>query len=75
MELYCLDQSGSIGAEILNSNISGWYVGVSYTNYSEQSCTVSLATDCAGFSDNELANVMYTYCVPPDCTQFDEQCP
>ncbi len=75
MELYCLDESGNIGAEILNSNISGWYVGVSYTDYSEQTCTVSLATDCAGFSNNELANVMYTYCVPPDCTQFDEQCP
>jgi len=75
MELYCLDASGNIGAEILNSNISGWYIGVSYTNYSEQTCTVSLATDCAGFSNNELTNVMYTYCVPPDCTQFDEQCP
>jgi PKD repeat protein len=75
MDLYCLEQSGNIGAEILNSRISGWYVGVSYINYSDQACTVSVATDCAGFSNNELANLMYTYCVPPDCTQFDEQCP
>ena len=75
MDLYCLDESGSIGAEILNSNIAGWYIGVSYTNYSDETCTISVATDCKGFSNNELANVMHTECTPPDCTEFVEECP
>jgi len=75
MDLYCLDESGNIGAEILNSNIAGWYVGVSYTNYTDQTCSVSLATDCQGFSNNELANVMHIECTPPNCTEFVEECP
>lgn len=75
MELSCLGESGDLAVDIRDSNISRWYVGVSYTNYSESSCITSLSTDCKGFTDNELANVMYTYCVPPDCTNFVEQCP
>jgi PKD repeat protein len=75
MELSCLDQSGNIGAEIFNSKISGWYVGASYTEDSDNSCTVSLATDCNGFTDNELANVMHTECTPGDCTNWVEECP
>ncbi len=75
MELSCLEQSGSITAEIRDSNISAWYIGVSYTNYSTDSCSVSLTTDCKGFTDNELANVMHTECTPPDCTDFVEECP
>jgi PKD repeat protein len=75
MELSCLDQSGDIAVEIRDSNISDWYVGVSYTNYSTDNCSVSVSTDCKGFSNNELANVMHTECTPPDCTQFVEECP
>ncbi|MDH3200104.1 MAG: hypothetical protein OEM15_04330 [Myxococcales bacterium] len=75
IDLYCLDQSGDISAEIRNSRISGWYVGVSYTNLTTESCSVSLTADCKGFTNNELANVMYTECTPPDCTQFVEECP
>jgi PKD repeat protein len=75
MDLQCIDESGNLGVEILNSQISGWYVGVSYTNYSYNSCTVSVATDCQGFSNNELANVMHAECTPPDCTEFVEECP
>ncbi|MBW2379624.1 MAG: PKD domain-containing protein [Deltaproteobacteria bacterium] len=75
MDLDCMDESGDIGVEILNSQISGWYVGVRYTNYSNQSCAISLATDCKGFSNNEAANVMHTECTPTDCTQSVEECP
>ncbi len=75
MDLQCEELSGNLGVEILNSQISGWYIGVSYTNYSYNSCAVSLATDCKGFSSNELANVMHVECTPPDCTDFVEECP
>lgn len=75
MDLYCLDQSGDISVEIRDSSISAWYIGVSYTNYSTENCSVSLTTDCQGFTDNELANVMHTECTPPDCTQWVEECP
>lgn len=75
VEIYCLHESGgSIGAEILNSEISGWYVGADYTNYSDYTCQVSLATDCKGFSNNERANVAYNACTPDACV-FVEECP
>lgn len=74
-DLSCLEESGDIGVEILNSQISGWYVGISYTNYSGSSCSVSLATDCKGFSNNEAANVSHVECTPPDCTDWVEECP
>jgi len=74
-DLSCLEESGDIGVEILNSQISGWYVGISYTNYSGSSCSVSLATDCKGFSNNEAANVSHGECTPPDCTDWVEECP
>lgn len=75
MSLYCLDEAGDISAEIRNSQFANWYVAVDYTNYSSQSCRVSLSTDCRGFNNNELANVMRTDCTPPDCTNWVEECP
>jgi len=75
MYLQCEETAGNLGVEILNSEISGWYVGVSYTNYSDNTCSVSVATDCQGFSNNELANVMHNECTPPDCAEFVEECP
>jgi hypothetical protein len=75
MDLYCIDESGNIGVEILNSQISGWTWGVVYSNYSDSSCSVSLATDCQGFSNNEEANVMHVMCTPGDCTNWSEECP
>jgi hypothetical protein len=75
MDLYCLDDAGNISAEIRNSSFANWYVGVSYTNYSTESCRISVSTDCRGFNNNELANLMRIDCTPPDCTDFTEQCP
>lgn len=75
MDLSCLEESGNITAEIRDSEINGWYIAVSFTNESYNSCSVNLTTDCKGFYDNELANVMSISCVPGDCTEWVEQCP
>lgn len=72
--LYCLDQSGNITAEIRDSNISGWYIGVHYGNSTENSCRVSVSTDCKGFGNNDY-NVWHSECSPPDCDPPIEECP
>lgn len=73
--LSCYEEAGNVTAEISNSNFSGWLNGVNYYNYTNESCTVSVNTDCKGFSSNDN-NVLELIC-PGEGQQCiaTEQCP
>jgi hypothetical protein len=71
--LSCYDEGGHVTADIRNSNIFGWMVGVYYSTSSEESCSVSVSTDCKDFDDNE-SNVYREMCNPPTC-DGQEECP
>ncbi len=73
VDLYCYEEGGDIRADIQKSHISGWLSGVSYTLSTEESCTISVSTDCEGFTDNE-SNVLRAMCDPPTC-EAQEECP
>jgi hypothetical protein len=46
---------------------------VSQTPSTQESCTVSVSTDCEGFADDE-AHVLRVMCDPPTC-ETEEECP
>jgi hypothetical protein len=73
VDLYCYEEGGDITADIQKSHISGWLSGVSYTMSTQESCTISVSTDCEGFTDNEF-NVLRAMCDPPTC-DAQEECP
>jgi len=71
--LSCLAEAGNVTAEIKDSHITGWFNGIYYSMSSEESCAISVSTDCKGFANNDK-NVWREMCIPPKCTGTEE-CP
>ena len=71
--LSCLAEAGNVTAEIKDSHITGWFNGIYYSMSSDESCAISVSTDCKGFLSNDK-NVWREMCIPPKCTGTEE-CP
>jgi hypothetical protein len=66
------DPPGTVTAEIRNSQISGWGEGVSFDS---GSCgSISVSTDCEGFSNNLYYKVVDWSCSEGTCNPI-EYCP
>jgi hypothetical protein len=69
----CYDPPATVAASLRQTLVHGWGIGVSYDSGSDNCGSISVTTDCDGFSNNDY-NVLESSCGGGSC-DYIEHCP